>query len=286
MQAMIITAYRDVDGLRKMLCALSKHTLCFVHVDQKGEISPEDIRRLNEIPNVQVISLWRVNWGSITHLYAILECMRLALGDQRVTYLHLISAQDFPTISATEWERRFAMDDRIHLQRIKTADYPELAHRYEHFHFMRWLNYRDMSEQAQNWVGRIDRWQEALHIRRHLSLPYKGLVWCSMPRDAAVYALEAPQNRKLLRLLRFTYIPEEFYFQNAFQDTDWEERITGEPLRFSIWDEPERGTPALLNERDIPAVLASGCVLCRKVDPSTPLFDRLSAIWNGEDKKT
>ena len=279
MQAMIITAYRGFDGLSRMLTALSRHALCFVHVDKKSGFTPEQMARLNALPGVRAISRYAVNWGSVYHLHALIDLCRMALGDARVTYLHLISAQDFPCVSAAAFARFFEGDDRIHMQFLTTADYPELAHRYEHYHCMHRLNYRDMSERAQNWVGRIDRFQDMLHIRRRLSVPHKGLVWLSLPREAARYAVDAPQNRRLLRRLRYTYIPEEFFFQNAFEGTTWAEKITGDALRFSIWDEPERGMPALLDERDLPAIDASGCVFCRKVNAGTALYETLERRW-------
>ena len=279
MQAMIITAYRDFDGLLRMLAALGRHALCFVHVDKKSGFTPEQMARLGALANVRAVSRYAVNWGSVYHLHALIDLCRMALSDARVTHLHLISAQDFPCVSAEAFARCFEGDDRIHMQFLTTADYPELAHRYEHYHCMHRLNYRDMSERAQNWVGRIDRFQDMLHIRRRLSVPHKGLVWLSLPRDAARHAVEAPQNRRLLRRLRYTYIPEEFFFQNAFEGTPWAEKITGDALRFSIWDEPERGTPALLEERDLPAIDASGCVFCRKVNAGTALYETLERRW-------
>ena len=279
MQAMIITAYRGFDGLSRMLTALSRHALCFVHVDKKSGFTPEQMARLNALPGVRAISRYAVNWGSVYHLHALIDLCRMALEDSRVTHLHLISAQDFPCVSAAAFARFFEGDDRIHMQFLTTADYPELAHRYEHYHCMHRLNYRDMSERAQNWVGRIDRFQDMLHIRRRLSVPHKGLVWLSLPREAARHAVDAPQNRRLLRRLRYTYIPEEFFFQNAFEGTTWAEKITGDALRFSIWDEPERGMPALLDERDLPAIDASGCVFCRKVNAGTALYETLERRW-------
>ena len=282
MQAMIITAYRDFDGLFRMLAALGRHALCFVHVDKKSGFTPEQMARLGALANVQAVSRYAVNWGSVYHLHALIDLCRMALGDARVTHLHLISAQDFPCVSAEAFARCFEGDDRIHMQFLTTADYPELAHRYEHYHCMHRLNYRDMSERAQNWVGRIDRFQDMLHIRRRLSVPHKGLVWLSLPREAARHAVDAPQNRRLLRRLRYTYIPEEFYFQNAFEGTPWAEKITGNALRFSIWDEPERGMPALLDERDLPAIDASGCVFCRKVNAGTALYETLERRWLGD----
>ena len=279
MQAMIITAYQDFDALERTVRALSARVLCFVHIDAGSTITQEQTARLDEMENVRAIRTYRVNWGSVDHLHALLTLCRMALEDSRVTHLHLISAQDFPCVGADAFERFFEGDGRIHMQSLVTADYPELAHRYAHFHFMHLLNYRDMSERAQNWVGRIDRWQDALHIRRRLSVPRKGLVWLSMPREAAQHAIDAPQNRRLLKKLTYTYIPEEFYFQNAFAGTAWEERITGNALRFSIWDQPERGLPALLDADDLTAIDQSGCLFCRKVDAHSPLYALLEQRW-------
>lgn len=281
MQAMIITAYKDYDALHSMVGALSQRALCFVHVDAKCPITAEETQALDAMENVRAIRRYAVNWGSVYHLHALLDLCRMALEDSRVTHLHLISAQDFPLVSADEFEGFFEGDDRIHMQMLKTADYPELSHRYEHYHFMHLMNYRDPSERIQNWVGRIDRFQDALHVKRRISLPNKGLVWLSLPREAAQHAVFAPQNKKLLKKLRTTYIPEEFFFQNAFAGTAFAEKITGEALRFSIWDEPERGLPALLTQDDLARADASGCLFCRKVDAGTALFETLRGRWLG-----
>lgn len=283
MHAMIITAYQDYESLRQVLGALSARALCFVHIDAKSAISQAQTAQLNAMENVRAIRRYKINWGSVYHLHALLDLCRMALEDARVSHLHLISAQDFPCVSADDFERIFAGDGRVHMQSLVTADYPELAHRYEHFHFMHLLNYRDMSDSTQNWVGRIDRWQEKLRIHRKLPVARKGLVWLSMPRDAAEHALNAPQNRRLLKRLKYTYIPEEFYFQNAFAGTPWEERITGNELRFSIWNEPQRGLPALLEEGDLPAIDQSGCVFCRKVNAGTALYETLAERWLGKN---
>ena len=279
MQALIITAYRDPQGLSRRLRALSRYTSCYVHADVKGEISPEDIRALNGISGVCAMRRYVVNWGSVYHLYALLDLMREALKEQINTHLHLISAQDFPTVSHTAFCETFKENDFLHMQLLHTMEYPELSHRYEHYHFMHLINYRDISERTQNLVGRIDRFQDSLHIRRKLNLPNKGLVWCSLPREAAEFALSAPQNRRLLRRLRYTYIPEEFYFQNAFIGSEWERKITGDALRFSVWNKPEKGMPAVLDVEDLPEIEASGCVFSRKIETDSALYGLLEERW-------
>ena len=120
-----------------------------------------------------------------------------------------------------------------------------------------------------------------LHIRRRLALPYKGMVWLSLPRDAAQYAVSSREGKKLLRRLRTTYIPEEFYFQNVFSGTAFEPRIVNRELHFSIWNEPERGLPAVLNMGDLEKMSASDCCFARKVDVDSELGRALLERWNG-----
>ena len=271
MQAFVITAYKDYEALKTLTLALSQRGLCVIHADAQGAITARQVDELNALPNVRAIRKYKVNWGSVCHLYALLDLCRMALEDERVDYLHLMSAQDVPLLCADEMERRFAGETRLFMQRLSTAENPELAHRYEHYHFMHWLNYRDPSERTQNWVGRIDRWQDRLHIRRRLALPYKGMVWLSLPRDAAQYAVSGRAGKKLLRRLRTTYIPEEFYFQNVFSGTAFEPRIVNRELHFSIWNEPERGLPAVLNMGDLEKMSASDCCFARKVDVDSEL---------------
>lgn len=280
MQAFLITAYKDFDSLKELTVALSRHGLCFVHADRRGTITAAQIDELNAMPNVRAIRKRKVNWGSIEHLYAMLDLCRMALEDERTTYLHLMSAQDYPTLSGKEMENRFDGETRLFIQRTRTADHPELAHRYEHYHFMHLLNYRDPSDWAQNWVGRIDRWQDMLHVRRKLSVPYKGLLYVSLPRDAAEFVLKDKNARRFLRQLRTTYIPEEFFFQNVFNETPFEARIVNRQLHFSIWDEPKRGLPAVLNGGDLERIDASGCCFARKIEGSGELAKTLLERWD------
>ena len=274
---MIITAYRDYAALRRSVGALAKYALCFVHVDAKCPITEEQTRALDAMENVRAIRKYAVNWGSIDHLRALLDLCRMALEDARVTHLHLISGQDFPTMPHEQFEAFFARDDRVHIEMLRLAEHPELDHRYRHFHAMHLINYRDPDDRVQTLVGRIDRFQDMLHVRRGLELTYKGFVWCSLPREAARYALYSRPAKRLLRRLTWTYIPEDFFFQNALADAGF--TIEENNLRFSIWDEPERGLPALLTEADLPRIDACRCAFARKVNVGTALYEELERRW-------
>lgn len=279
MQGLLITAYKDYSGLRQLLTALSPYVRCYVHVDAKCEITEDQCKELMTIPGVFAERKFRVNWGSMAHLKAILFLMEHALKDADVSYYHVISAQDFPAISHTEFLARFDNERHIYMQCLKTTDYPQLENRYRHYHLMDMINYQDQSDRIQNWVGRIDRWQEKLHINRQFVPKRKGLVWVSMPRDAAYEAVYSKHAEMLIHKLRYMYIPEEFYFQNVFEGTELERQIIRDPLRFSIWRTEDSPSPDILTDKDLPAINASGCVFARKIVAETELFTQLCDRW-------
>ena len=121
MQAFVITAYKDYEALKTLTLALSRRGLCVIHADAQGAITARQVDELNALPNVRAIRKYKVNWGSVCHLYALLDLCRMALEDERVDYLHLMSAQDVPLLCADEMERRFAGETRLFMQRWRIA---------------------------------------------------------------------------------------------------------------------------------------------------------------------
>jgi len=282
MQAFIISAYKDFPRVRTIVSSLAGVFPCYVHVDASGEITEAETRQLDAIPNVHAYRKYRINWGSFNLLRAHLFLCREALKDPDITYFHLMSAQDYPILSQQEMHERFDKSDRIYCQMIRVADYPELRTWHEHYHFQWLINYRDPSEKTQNLVGRIDRFQDALHIRRKLNPTWKGLGWVSFPRDACEYLVADRRSLAWLKKMRFTYT-EEFFFQNVFTGTAFEARIEPFCQHFDIWDKPERGLPpCVLQMEDLPRIEASGCAFARKVEADSELYKVLEARWNGQ----
>ena len=83
MQAFVITAYKDYESLKTLSSALSQRGLCVIHADTQGAITPRQVDELGRLPNVRAIRKYKVNWGSVYHLYALLDLCRMALEDER-----------------------------------------------------------------------------------------------------------------------------------------------------------------------------------------------------------
>lgn len=73
MQAFVITAYKDYEALKTLTLALSRRGLCVIHADAQGAITARQVDELNTLPNVRAIRKYKVNWGSVCHLYALLD---------------------------------------------------------------------------------------------------------------------------------------------------------------------------------------------------------------------
>ena len=80
MQAFVITAYKDYEALKTLTLALSRRGLCVIHADAQGAITARQVEELNALPNVRAIRKYKVNWGSVCHLYALLDLCRMARG--------------------------------------------------------------------------------------------------------------------------------------------------------------------------------------------------------------
>ena len=116
MQAFLITAYKDYEQLYELVTYLAENNKVFIHVDRSSkEILPQHVEQLNGIYNCEAIATRDIFCGSFTHVEAIMDLMKLAVKDKDVTYMHLITAQDFPVVSLDEIERRFENSDQIYL---------------------------------------------------------------------------------------------------------------------------------------------------------------------------
>ena len=108
MQSVLITAYHKFDQLERLAELLSRRFEVYIHIDKKV--------RSSLVPangHIHVFSEYRVNWGSCSHLKAILFLMGEALKKPDVSYCHLISGDDWPVRSLEEIYGHFETTDEM-----------------------------------------------------------------------------------------------------------------------------------------------------------------------------
>lgn len=271
MQAFLITAYKDFEQLYELAAYLSDHNKVFIHIDKSSrEITEDNIKKLNNIGNCTAICKYAICWGSFTHVEAIMELMRLALEDKSVTFMHLITGQDFPVKPLDEIEREFEKETHIYMDYMGPNNLPKTVKvRYQYYNFFVNKNVKNI------WLWNLQYLtvllQKIFFIKRKgiasFDAIYKGLVYISMPSDAAAYVLEyCKEEPAYLKGLRQCQVPEEFFFQTLFMNSYFKERVIKRELRYMNWEKGDGSSPAYLDESDYDAIREGNYVFARKFD--------------------
>lgn len=271
MQAFLITAYKDYEQLYELATYLSENNKVFIHVDKSSsEILLEHVQALNRICNCVAISTRVICWGSFTHVEAILDLIKLAVRDEAVSYMHLITAQDFPIVSLDEIERRFEKSKDIYLDYMGPDHLPETVKvRYQYYN---WFVNKNVKNK---WLWAIQYatvlMQKLVGVKRKsigaFTSIYKGLVYISMPKDAAEYVLDYCEDEQdYLKALRRCQVPEEFFFQTLFMNSYFKDRVVKKELRYMNWEKGDGSSPAFLDETDYESICEGDYVFARKFD--------------------
>lgn len=277
-QAILITAYRDEANLIRLLRHFSDgdavgHFRIFVHIDTKSrELNKARVDALG-IPNVEVISKYSVCWGSIRHIYAVLDLMRMMLRHEDVSYVHVISGTDLAVRSASWFVARFSEDQetRLNAGKFRMLDRGNKFDWYCRYWLPTTWNHRSRLMLVANDI--LQKVQRAFGITRKSlgGIDYRNLwyshIWASYPRDACKRIVWfAENNRAFLRALNWTTVPEEVFFATAIADTAYESKKDIPYLRYSDWDSRRGPVPVVLDESDYDKIAAGEYAFARKVD--------------------
>lgn len=281
-QAYLITAYKDYGSLKELAELCTKTGLCLIHVDAKSKtITDEDIAALNEMPGCRAVREFDIKWGGFAHVQAILKLLCMALEDREVSYLHLLTGEDFPLVSPARLDELFLGDrkDAIYMDYLRPEELPvTVTKRFRYYNFFQdrnvknkflWL-LQDFTVKLQKLIG-VDRKGigefEASRI-------YKGLVYISLPREAAAYVVSyVSSHGAFWDDLKKCQVPEEFFFQTILMnDEKWRGHVVKQELRYMDWSKGDGASPCYLDMEDYDKVMqarADGCLFARKFHPQT-----------------
>ena len=266
-QAYLITAYKNFDELYELAEILSKTAYVFIHVDEKSrEITDADVEKLNQLPDCEAIREYRIVWGGFAHVQAIMKLMAMALSKEDVSYMHLLTGEDFPLLTPEQLDEKFLTSDQIYMDYLTPEQLPEtVTKRYQYYNWFTDQNVKNkILWQLQNMTVKV---QKKAGICRKGIGPftkiYKGLVYV---------------HGEFWDDLAVCQVPEEFFFQTIFMnDKKWREHVVNKQLRYMDWTKGDGSSPAYLTLEDYDKIKASGCAFARKFHPkqSEILRDRL-----------
>ena len=263
-QAILITAYKDICHLERLIRYFDSDFEVFIHIDKKCS---EDYGFLSQMSHVHLLNRYRIAWGDVNHLKAILLLMHESYQHDDLEYFHLITGSDYPIppLSAfkdfceqhrgdnyvehfplphSDWGKEGGMD-RIRYYWIQPS------YRVKHGRFI----YKTI--QLQRMLG-IDR-----GFRFFDGNLYGGGTYWSVSREAVGKALEyLYRNPDYLRRFRMTSIAEEVCLPSLWAGIGMP--MHNDYKRYIDWG-PDGGNPQVLTEKDYDNIVNSDALFARKM---------------------
>ena len=286
--AILITAYTDFLHLVDLVTSFDERFDVYIHVDRRVYLSATARRLLENLPGVKAVGQeYAVNWGCRAHIDAILWLCRRALeGSPDAAYLHLISGTDLllkPPQAFCDFFDAHQGQNFMEVFPLPTPRWHGGWMRLAWRHPLDRLDLRNAHELAI--YCRYLRCQRATGKMRPLpDFPvYGGSTWWDLTREAVDYVCTHANWNGWYDRLADTYVPEEVYVQTLLMNSPLRDTLTDRLLRYIDWT-PRRGhSPAVLDETDLPALLASDAMFARKVDSRTSarLIDHINRHRDG-----
>ena len=265
-QAILITAYKDLQSLQRLVSCFDNDFEFYIHIDKNCK---EDIPCFNG-KNVHIIRRYHIQWGSERHLWAMIELFKKACQDGPYAYYHTITASDYPIRPVRDFKSFFTeTNDKIYL------DFHQLP-------WEKWTAEGGWERVKYYWVG--NQWLDSrlkkmffmkklLKIQRktrfsrdltHYSQWYGGLSYFSIPHDAAM-VVASLSWKEIKKTTRFTHAAEEIYLQTVLVNRFFSERLVNNPLRYTVWCDSSC-SPKVLMDGDYEKMIGSGAFFARKMD--------------------
>lgn len=268
----IITVYKDIDTLNRMLSRMPKDWGIYIHIDKKSDLLPSDIQRKCNVISKQ----FKIYWGSINHLNSILYLLKQAYTDL-YDYYHIITGQDFPI--SKKGDLTINLDNKIYIQHFKLPVKNWWGDGLDILRYTTCSKYFDVRKFPGNVVNKLLQLTQKYFGLTH-NLPdypiYAGLVYCSLPHYAVDFTLNSKISQDLLKRIRYSTPPEEIFFQTVLMNSPYVDNIVNNNLRYCEFD--KKGQPKILDISDYHKILSSKAIFMRKIDAgSDTLIDKLDS---------
>lgn len=283
--ALIVLAHGNIPDLVDVLEQFGSGFEAFVHVDKKVSVPAKDLDLLRALPMVRMVSRrYRVNWGGLSQVNAILHLTRHALKDKDLSYLHTVSGTDRIIVPPSRFKAFF----EAHAGREFLLHFPLPTEYWPNGGMDRLARFDpiDLFNVRNAWGKRMRNL--LLHVQQRIGLERKlpssfpplhgGSTSWSLSRELLEHVIAAlDQDPKFLNRFRHTLCPDEIALQTLIMNSPFAERVVNDNLRYIDWSRKKNPEPYVLDLANWDALMASGALFARKIDRplSNGLIDRL-----------
>lgn len=264
-QGILITAYRDIPMLEKLVTYFDEDFELFIHVDK---CCRENLAALEGKKRVHLFRAYAVEWGDYKHLLAIVMLMKEAYRHTDLEYFHLITGSDYPCLSLDSFKafcKEHRNDNYLEYFPLPHADWGAEGglNRVQYW----WLR-PNSTRSCGAWLTRkLVNLQRRLGIKRRFPYfggkLYGGGTYWSVSREAVGQALDyIDRHPDYLRRFRMTSIAEEICLPSLWAGIGMP--MHNDYKRYIDWG-ADGGNPQTLTEKDYDNIVNSGALFARKM---------------------
>ena len=200
-----------------IICFTRTHALFCTYRSKKQRAQFRQLE--TDFPDVYFQSNYRITWGGIEHLKAILQLLDKSM-EFDYKYVHIISGEDYPLKTIDEIEDYFENNDKIYSNYsfIDTKKHPG-ARRYQYY----WPYVKYSMNYKKQYIRIFNLFFVMLQVLfpfwnknkvGEITKIYWGFVWGSYPKQAIEYVLNYLNiHQEFWKDLTTCKIPEELCFQ-------------------------------------------------------------------------
>ena len=267
----VLLAHEHPDKLKGLITSLlSTGSNIFVHHDATAsgdlEQSVADWR-LDQLPGkIYFAERVKVVWGEWSIIQATLNCLeQVRQHDKDSDYLMLLSGSCMPVKPVKLLEQYLTSSGKDHIEAVNAEKHQWVTAGLQK---QRWSKYHLFNWRYQPW-----KFEKALEIQRKLKIkrviPLKhtahmGSQWWCLRRSTVMRIMSLVDKKPILkRFYRFTWVPDELFFQTLVANLVPVEERDSELLTrytFNSW-----GIPRVYYDDDYPELLGESKFFVRKV---------------------
>lgn len=265
-QAVLITAYRDMDQLCRLVDYFDVDFAIYIHLDKKCK---EDVSRLANRDNMFLYRKYAVEWGDYRHLKAIVLLMQEALKNDVIEYFHLITGSDYPIMSLKRF-KGFCQEHRNdNYLEYFPLPHPEWGLEGGLNRIQYWWLRPNSSRSKGAWITRkFVNLQRRMGVKRGFNYfdgkLYGGGTYWSVSRKAVQVAVNyVVAHPDYLRRFRMTSIAEEICLPTLWMNSGLP--FINNYMRYIDWGS-DGANPQVLTEKDYDNIRVSNALFARKME--------------------
>ncbi len=268
-QGILITAYRDIPMLEKLVTYFDEDFELFIHVDKRCR---ENLAALEGKERVHLFRTYAVEWGDYKHLLAIVMLMKEAYRHTDLEYFHLITGSDYPCLPLVAFKsfcEEHRNDNYLEHFPLPHSNWGAKGglNRIQYW----WLRPNSTRTNGAWLTRKLVNLQRRLGIKRDFkffgSKLYGGGTYWSLSREAVGVAVDyLTQHPDYLRRFCHTSIAEEICLPTLLINSNLP--IINNYKRYIDWG-PDGANPQVLTEEDYDNIIASGALFARKLESGT-----------------